>query len=162
MEMKKRPGLKGEFRKCKTCEKEFYAIPAQVKRNEGKFCSTSCSNKSRDMTHHLGKYAKKGCVAPKTCFKKAKKTFKGTLSEYKYLHYKINKLFGKPDECEFCGESLNNKPIEWANKSGSYTEDRGDWLKLCKKCHWNYDEQYKRMYSDELGKSWDNDIRKAL
>jgi len=74
---------------------------------------------------------------------------------YKYLHLWVSKLFGQPTTCEFCGKTgLTGKKIGWANKSRKYISERTDWLRLCGKCHYQYDEQNKR--KDKLGRwqSW--------
>lgn len=64
----------------------------------------------------------------------------GDMSAYKALHYRIGKKFGKPDTCEGCDKSgLIGQEIHWANKTGNYTEDREDWLRLCRKCHKEFD-----------------------
>lgn len=72
-----------------------------------------------------------------TEFKKRKWKFKGTLNEYRSLHKRINKKFGKLDKCEDCGKNgLTGKQIHWANISGNYEEERKDWKRLCVKCHY--------------------------
>lgn len=43
-ERKKRYGI---VKKCKQCEKEFKALPADIKRGKGKFCSLKCSHEWR-------------------------------------------------------------------------------------------------------------------
>jgi NUMOD3 motif len=59
------------------------------------------------------------------------------VSNYKYVHSSLRKLYGNPTLCEFCG---NSGRIEYAKKIKSqYTRNREDYLTLCKKCHFIYD-----------------------
>ena len=133
MEVKKR---KGEFRNCKICDKNFYALPAQVRTGVGFYCSHSCFSKSRNNTYRLGKYAQKGAPVPPTAYKKIGLTFKGTISEYKALHYWVNKQIGKALVCEKCGSIIK---IQWANISWKYLKNIHDWMALCVRCHLVYD-----------------------
>jgi hypothetical protein len=65
---------------------------------------------------------------------------KPNTSEYKVLHHKINKLFGKPTTCEQCNKTnLNGRSISWANLSGEYKVERADWKRLCRFCHMTLD-----------------------
>lgn len=136
---------KGEYRGCLACGKIFYALPGQIKRGVGRFCSVSCAQKSRDCTSHLGKYARKGTIAPRTAFKRAPRAFKGKLLDYKKIHYRIGLLLGKPEVCSKCGKIGRGKEMHWASKNGNYSESPGDWVRLCRKCHWYYDKQFNRM-----------------
>lgn len=133
--------LKGEFRNCLTCNEEFYALPGSIKRGWGESCSQKCRPQNQNATYRLGKYAEPGNL-PATHFKATGLTFKGTRSEYKHLHYWVNKQLGKATSCATCG---SNNWVEWANKSGEYKYDLSDWIELCKKCHFKYDKQYLRM-----------------
>lgn len=133
--------LKGENRNCIFCNKEFYALPSQIKKGWGKFCSQSCRGKIVNSISHLGRYAQKGTPAPKTAFRPTGLRFKGTMKEYKHLHYWVNKNLGKPLFCEKCG---SNQKIEWANRSNDYLKDLLDWIALCRKCHFIYDNQEER------------------
>ena len=133
---------KGEFRNCMLCKKTFYATPSQIKNKQGKYCSQHCSSKSRDSISNLGKLAVKGRTPPLTAFKSRKWTFGGTVSEYKYLHYWINKEMGKPKSCVKCNSKIY---VEWANKSHEYKKDSEDWIALCKKCHFHFDNMTERM-----------------
>lgn len=70
------------------------------------------------------------------------KTFKGTNSEYRMLHYWVEKQLGKPSHCVNC-ETLTAKRYEWANVSGDYLKDISDWERLCTRCHRLIDFQLK-------------------
>ena len=85
---------------------------------------------------------KKGII-PKNSFIFGKGTqkFKGSLSEYKQLHYQINRELGKPEVCSNCKGIFDGKKIHWANKSREYKKDLLDWIALCSKCHYQYDKQ---------------------
>ncbi len=62
---------------------------------------------------------------------------------YQNFHRKIRKLFGEPDTCEYCNKSgLVSCQIHWASKNHVYSEKREDWLRLCAKCHKEYDYKY--------------------
>lgn len=102
--------------------------------------------KGWDLPHYANKGSfKKGThPSPQTQFVETGVTFKGTLNEYKSLHYRINKMLGKPNECNKCGKMKQGKEIDWANISGQYKEIPSDWIRLCKKCHWEYDNGDKR------------------
>lgn len=74
--------------------------------------------------------------------------WKGDEVGYFALHLWIRKRLGKPSNCSCCG--INGKytfmkngvkrwSIEWANKSGNYLRVFSDWIKLCRKCHKQYD-----------------------
>ena len=58
---------------------------------------------------------------------------------YSALHKWVRSRLGKPKLCKFCGVNNKEKKIDWANKSGKYIRDLSDWIRLCRKCHKNYD-----------------------
>lgn len=68
--------------------------------------------------------------------------FKGTTSQYKYLHVLVAKAFGKPRLCEDCG-TTEAKRYDWANLGGNYGYPyvvcREDWKRLCRSCHQKLD-----------------------
>lgn len=69
--------------------------------------------------------------------------WKGDDVGYYGLHMWIKRHFGTPTTCEFCGKSnLEGKQINWANKSHNYRREREDWLRLCARCHKNYDKSF--------------------
>jgi len=43
-----------------------------------------------------------------------------------------------PSKCEFCG-TTQAKRFEWANIDGEYRRNLDDFIRLCKKCHNDYD-----------------------
>lgn len=64
--------------------------------------------------------------------------FKGTTSQYKYLHVLVAKTFGKPELCIDCG-TTEAKRYDWANTGNNYgypyVVKREDWVRLCRSCH---------------------------
>ena len=67
--------------------------------------------------------------------------WKGEDVEYRGLHNWIGKVLGKPEMCTFCKkDGLKGHAIHWANKSKEYKREIEDWLRLCAKCHKNYDK----------------------
>lgn len=72
--------------------------------------------------------------------------WKGENASYSAKHYWMQTHFGKPEYCEGCG---NEEAIiyEWANISGKYRRDRADWLRLCGKCHFSFDNKGKKMWN---------------
>lgn len=66
----------------------------------------------------------------------------GSAVGYKALHQWVAKNFLGSMVCEHCWqEKENNRQIHWANKSGEYTRQRSDWMRLCVKCHKAYDKK---------------------
>ena len=58
---------------------------------------------------------------------------------YSGLHTWLTRNFGQPKFCEKCDSKDLSKRYHWANKTGSYMRVRSDWIRLCVKCHKNYD-----------------------
>jgi len=62
--------------------------------------------------------------------------WKGENVSYRSLHKWIERLLGKPHECENCGiKTLNHRQYHWSNISGLYKRIITDWRRLCVKCH---------------------------
>lgn len=74
----------------------------------------------------------------KYCSKKCS-DYLGTEAGYIAKHQRIYKQWGSADRCEMNCPGVSTK-FEWANISGAYdTDDRSDWVMLCKSCHTKYD-----------------------
>jgi hypothetical protein len=73
--------------------------------------------------------------------------WKGDNVGYDALHNWIRRRLAKPLGCNFCGEI---KPLDLANKSHNYKRELDDWLWLCKKCHYKYDDQAKRRWMGHI------------
>jgi len=66
--------------------------------------------------------------------------YKGEEAGYRVKHHWANKYLGKPRKCTFCKkDNLTGHNIHWANISGEYKRIEEDWIRLCAKCHKNYD-----------------------
>ncbi len=63
--------------------------------------------------------------------------WKGDRVGYTSLHQWVIRQKGKADKCLFCGSHEN---VEWANRDHKYKRGLNDWMPLCKKCHWKYDQ----------------------
>lgn len=59
---------------------------------------------------------------------------KMTTSEYRMLHYWVEKQLGRPQHCVICG-TTEKRRYHWANISGEYKKDKNDWRRLCVPCH---------------------------
>lgn len=64
--------------------------------------------------------------------------WKGDKVGYFGLHAWVYKTLGRPKRCENCGTETARK-FEWANRSRAYRRDISDWIRLCTRCHRNYD-----------------------
>ncbi len=78
--------------------------------------------------------------------------WKGDKAGHHSFHTWVRTRLGTPKKCEHCG-TTDAKFFDWANKSGEYKRDLNDWIRLCRKCHRQYDEQLGRgsMLSDRFG-----------
>jgi hypothetical protein len=124
-------------RRAKRCRSCYYLW------RKGKRFSFKTEFKKGNTPWHKGK--KTGLI-PKTVFKKGQfvrekhPQWKGRDVKYRSLHSWIVSNLGQPETCEFCGKSgLSGHHIDWANRSGNYTRDFNDWLRLCRSCHMKYD-----------------------
>ena len=63
--------------------------------------------------------------------------WKGDKVGYSALHIWVKKVKGKPEKCKRCGTKEN---LQWANKDHKYSRKLEDWIPLCRKCHYYYDE----------------------
>lgn len=126
---------KGKNIKCENCKGEFYAPNWWLKKG-AKYCSKECYWESKhDEPWNKGK---KGLTRGNSgSFSHKKSVHSLSLSEYKYIHYKVRRLFGDPTECVHCGDTKSR--LEWANMSGQYRFERSDWIQLCPGCHYKFD-----------------------
>jgi len=58
---------------------------------------------------------------------------------YNPLHSWIKRKLGKPSKCSHCGKIGYGHQMHWANKDHKYRRILTDWIRLCSKCHMNYD-----------------------
>lgn len=142
---------------CLTCKKGFSRSYETIKYWEiKKYCSRVCGPtfKNGNPGHWLGKKRSEAdCKAisdghkgqnssPPTQFKKSENPAYnrvGGRTPYRNLHHWVGKKLGKPNQCSECGTIAGGKGMHWANKSHEYKKEVSDWIRLCVKCHYEYD-----------------------
>lgn len=77
--------------------------------------------------------------------------YKGGEVGYGALHEWVRRWLGKPNKCENCG-ATDKKRYEWANISGDYLRDLGDWARLCKSCHCLIDNVGNKVWAKRRGR----------
>jgi hypothetical protein len=124
-------------RKCKKCGK---ALAKRVRRINTGYCQIcrlkilhpQLGKKRPDMVGNM-KSARYGIN---------NRAWKGDNVGYVPLHLWVKRQKGSPKKCELCGkDGLTGRLIHWANKSGKYLRDVDDWIRLCAKCHFKYDNK---------------------
>jgi hypothetical protein len=68
-------------------------------------------------------------------------SWKGNTATKEAFHYRLKSLFGSPKICEICGTSDLGRTYDWANITGRY-EDPQDYKRMCRSCHWKYDQKH--------------------
>ena len=67
--------------------------------------------------------------------------WKGLLAGYVSKHMWISRKRGKPTVCEHCYRTnLKGRQIHWANIDHKYSRKLKDYLRLCAKCHGEFDK----------------------
>jgi hypothetical protein len=66
-------------------------------------------------------------------------SWRGDDAGYKAFHLRLRRLRGCPRKCEVCGTSDPKLRYEWASINGKY-DDPADYKRMCRKCHFEYDE----------------------
>lgn len=61
---------------------------------------------------------------------------------YRAIHARIYKAYGKADHCENLECKGKSKKFEWSNKDHQYTFEREKWQQLCRSCHKLYDLRF--------------------
>ena len=68
---------------------------------------------------------------------------------YSGIHAWVRRNWGKASDigkCALCGKKENrSRRIHWANKSHKYTRDRKDWMVVCRRCHFLYDQKHHKV-----------------
>lgn len=68
--------------------------------------------------------------------------WKGNKVSYRGLHHWIESKLNQLHYCEHCKKSdLPHRHYQWANIDHKYKRNLKDWIRLCAKCHTNYDEK---------------------
>lgn len=65
--------------------------------------------------------------------------WKGPSVGYRGLHIWVQQVLGKTNKCESCGKKGTGHKMHWANISGQYLREISDWVRLCVKCHKDFD-----------------------
>lgn len=66
--------------------------------------------------------------------------WKGEKASYRAIHIWVEIWKGKPEYCIKCGVHGTKQKMHWANISGEYKRDLTDWIRLCPKCHGEFDK----------------------
>ena len=144
-------------RKCLICGNEFKIHNSRKNdKKRGKYCSVPCYRKSEKgriawnkgrpapwaigNRHRLGK----SNPNPNKMFGEDNLKWLGDEVGYRALHYWVERRLGKPKKCSFCGIETG-KRFHWANKTGNYLRDESDWIRLCPKCHKDYDSTINKL-----------------
>lgn len=120
---------------CEVCGKDItHKYKSQLKQRT---CSHSCQLKGNKL--RLGKKPA-NAFAPGQTAGEMNVNWKGNKVSYGGIHDYIRNKYGSPQICEHCkAKNLGSRKHHWANISGEYKRDRNDWLRLCAKCHFNFD-----------------------
>ena len=120
---------------CLNCKKE-YLLSYKYSRKQrlaSKYCSILCKNESTEFKEKE-RQSHKGILAY---------NYKGDKANYRSLHAWVVRWLGQPQTCSKCDKTnLSGHLIHWANKSGQYLRELSDWVRLCVKCHKNFDKKY--------------------
>lgn len=65
--------------------------------------------------------------------------WKGEGASYIGIHQWVYRWKGKPSKCENCGTETATR-YEWANIDHKYRRVLEDYIRLCKRCHVEYDK----------------------
>lgn len=110
-------------KKCVTCSKEFgKGHRTLVQWNIARCCSIECRG-----LHRSGSQNHK---------------WKGDNVSYSGIHHWVRKHLGRPDTCSQCKRTATGKLMHWANVSHDYKRVVTDWIRLCAKCHFKYDQKW--------------------
>lgn len=63
----------------------------------------------------------------------------GDKAKYGTLHQRVESLKGKPKYCEVYGTTDPDIRYEWANVTGDYHDIEHGYMRMCVKCHRNFD-----------------------
>ena len=130
--MEKRGGM---FKNGHKLSKE--SLKKLSKSNTGKHHTEATKQKIRETNIRIGK-------TPPSNYGKFKETegenVKLRSSTYVAIHQWIVREKGRPNKCEHCGTE-DAKRLEWANIDHKYKRNTDDYIRLCTKCHREYDKE---------------------
>lgn len=129
----------GENRECPVCNKLFHVPQWKIDRGVGIRCSSTCYGQTKKGKTSWNKGLKNKCFANSGSFASTPWKFSDGPKKYKSIHHKIGLILGKTNKCEKCGNTFEGKKIHWANVSGNYLLKKDDWIRLCSKCHYHFD-----------------------
>lgn len=136
------------YKACLNCGKAFKLKPSHF--DKTKFCSNICyrnyikihaigSSNIRDkICPDCGKMIMRKSSHCRSCSQKGLKFVENP--GYSSLHKWMTRNYGQPKYCENCG-SKHKGVYNWANISHEYKRERSDWMRLCRKCHLEYDSK---------------------
>jgi len=123
---------------CINCTKKFLIESWKLKEKKAIFCSRKCTSNFLSGINHWAYNKKRPEISEENHY-----LWAGNEVGYIGLHEWVYRKLGQPDTCEFCGKSgLSGHKIHWANKKPYlYRRNLNDWLRLCAKCHNEYDSK---------------------
>jgi len=65
--------------------------------------------------------------------------WRGNNVKYDALHQWVSRQKGKPEICENCGSTSDEKWLHWSNIDHKYNRNLNDYVSLCPQCHKRYD-----------------------
>ena len=150
-------------RTCLQCGKTFETHPSQIKRGGGKFCSTGCGTRYRNLTNNPSKreevrrkisenhadvsgennpmYGRRGPLAPS--WRGGRKAIGGDI-------WRRIALTNKPPVCEVCGKQAEGRKLHVHHIDKDHNNnDLSNLQVVCSWCHNNVIHKRKR---DHLGR----------
>ena len=68
--------------------------------------------------------------------------WQGERANYRVVHGWVTRKLGKPLFCESCGNTnLKPRQYNWANVDHQYRRKLDEYIRLCAKCHVQYDRE---------------------
>lgn len=68
--------------------------------------------------------------------------WKAHAASYTTIHFWVRKWKKPSNTCEKCGrKDLKERQIDWANIDHKYRRVLDDYIRLCRRCHWEYDRE---------------------
>lgn len=125
-------------RKCLECSMEFETKQYLLASGRGKFCGKVCRSLNNYRLNTEFSESKRPAG-------KNHHNWKGDDVSYVGLHMWVARHLGKPKLCSSCGTTDENLRYDWANISHEYQRDLCDWIRLCRKCHADFDKPIKTL-----------------
>lgn len=114
--------LKGIYRKCLNCNKEFYAPLSQIKVGWGNLCSIKCNH----IFNNIGKYIRTKEILSKQSKSGRKRRYREILEKFGQIHPNFN-----PNACKFIENfgTKNGYNFQHAQNIGEfYIKELGYWV----------------------------------